>query len=167
MYLGLSDHRRWPLRTLIRSADCAGCACASWKSSAHHRCQVFTLSTVDMRYQSAQCRYLHFHLYQHCVTLHSLHPNDHGEFSHILSSCQMCLRVPESCLGDQLRARPGAPSSPACPSGEQMVLLSQRQGWDVVGMICLWGETPRDRGKDPPTGQWVQRKARVIKIPCG
>lgn len=150
-----------------RSSDCACCACASWKSPAHHPCQVFTLSTVDTRYQSPRCDYLHFHLYQHCVTLHSLHPNDHGEFSHILSSCQMCLRVPESCLGDQLSTRPGAPSSPACPTGKQLVPLNRRQGWDVVGMLCPWGKTPRRRGKDSPTGQRVQRKACVVKILSG
>lgn len=150
LYLGLSDHHRWPLCTPIRNSDCARCACASWKSSTHHPCQVFTLSTVDMRYQSPQCDYLHFHLYQHCVTLHSLHPNGPGEFSHILSSCQMCLRVPESCLGDQLSTRPGAPSSPACPRGKQLVLLNRRQGRDVVGMLCPWGKTPRRRGKDSP-----------------
>lgn len=94
--------------------------CASWKSSAHYSCQVFTLLAVDMRYQPPLCDYLLFHLYQCCVTLHSLHRDGHGEFSHILSSCQMCLWAPESCLRDQLSTRPGAPSSPACPRVRQL-----------------------------------------------
>jgi len=114
----LSDHHRWPLRTLVGSTNGAYCAGASWKPSAHHLCQMFTLSTADTRYQSPQHDCLHFHLYRCCVTLHSLHTNDHGEFSHILSSCQMCLWVSESCLGEELSTRPGAPSSPACPRGE-------------------------------------------------
>ncbi|EOB05549.1 hypothetical protein Anapl_04520 [Anas platyrhynchos] len=48
-----------------------------------------------------------------CVTLHSLHPDDHGEFSHILSSCQMCLWVPESCRGGQLYAKTVGAAMPA------------------------------------------------------
>lgn len=54
-----------------------------------------------LTYQSPQCDHLHFHLYQFCVTLH---PDDHGEFSHIPSSCQMCLWVLKSCQSTQLGA---------------------------------------------------------------
>lgn len=139
-------HSMWPLSTPIRSSDCACCSSASWKFFAHHPHQVLTLLTVDTRYQSPRCDDLHLHLYQCCVTLCSLHPNDHGEFSHILSSCQVYLWMPESCLGDKLGARPGTSSSPACPRGEQLVLINLRQGWDMMRMVlCLWGETPRAR----------------------
>lgn len=62
-----------------------------------------------LTHQPPQCDYPHFHLYQCCVTLH---PDDHGEFSHILSSCQMCLWVPKSCQGTQLGASMASALSP-------------------------------------------------------
>lgn len=118
LHLGLSGHRRWPLHTPVRSANRMSCAVlpGSPLPTTHAKCLLSWLLT----YQPPLCDYLLFHLYQCCVTLHSLHRDGHGEFSHILSSCQMCLWAPESCLRDQLSTRPGAPSSPACPRVKQL-----------------------------------------------